>query len=134
MCERTHLCIRVAGPREGQREVLAPVVAKPERECTPVLAQLDPVKGNVGFASAAAGWSFTLQSYARLYVDVYGSAFDPREFARRLWGDVWFHPDTRTFRRKAPQGVADVQRSFVQFVLEPLYKIYSQVWDPENPL
>ena len=90
-------------------------------------AQLDPVKGNVGFASAAAGWSFTLQSYARLYVDVYGSAFDPREFARRLWGDVWFHPDTRTFRRKAPQGVADVQRSFVQFVLEPLYKIYSQV-------
>ena len=90
-------------------------------------AQLDPVKGNVGFASAAAGWSFTLQSYARLYVDVYGSAFDPREFARRLWGDVWFHPDTRTFRRKAPQGVPDVQRSFVQFVLEPLYKIYSQV-------
>lgn len=87
------------------------------------------MKGNVGFASAAAGWSFTLQSYARLYVDVYGSAFDAREFARRLWGDVWFHPDTRTFRRKAPQGVPDVQRSFVQFVLEPLYKIYSQVWE-----
>ena len=80
----------------------------------------------MGFASAAAGWSFTLQSYARLYVDVYGSAFDPREFARRLWGDVWFHADTRTFRRKAPP-VAEPQRSFVQFVLEPLYKIYSQV-------
>ena len=110
------------------------MVAKPKPDCTSVPAQLDPVKGNVGFASAAAGWSFTLQSYARLYVDVYGSSFDPREFARRLWGDVWFHPDTRTFRRKAPQGIADVQRSFVQFVLEPLYKIYSQVWDPEKSL
>ena len=92
-------------------------------------AQLDPVKGNVGFASAAAGWSFTLQSYARLYVDVYSSAFDAREFARRLWGDVWFHADTRTFRRKAPLG-GDAPRSFVQFVLEPLYKIYSQVRGP----
>jgi len=87
-------------------------------------AQLDPIKGNVGFSSAAAGWSFTLQSYARLYADVFGVAFDPRELARRLWGDVYFHADTRTFRKKAPAGGGE--RSFVQFVLEPLYKIYSQ--------
>ncbi|KAK9842583.1 hypothetical protein WJX81_007484 [Elliptochloris bilobata] len=86
---------------------------------------LDPVKGNVGFASAAAGWSFTLQSYARLYADVYGSVFDPRELARRLWGDVFYHADSRTFRKKAPPGGGE--RSFVQFVLEPLYKIYSQI-------
>jgi hypothetical protein len=88
-------------------------------------AQLDPVKGNVAFSSAAAGWSFTLQSYARLYADVFGAALDTREFARRLWGDVYFHPDSRTFRKTAPAGGA--QRSFVQFVLEPVYKIYSQV-------
>ena len=47
------------------------------------------------------------------------------EFARRLWGDVYFHADTRTFRKKAP--AAGGERSFVKFVLEPLYKIYSQV-------
>ncbi len=91
----------------------------------PPRAQLDPVKGNVAFSSAAAGWSFTLQSYARLYKDVFGAALDTREFARRLWGDVYFHPDSRTFRKTAPAGGA--QRSFVQFVLEPVYKIYSQV-------
>ena len=48
-----------------------------------------------------------------------------QEFARRLWGDVWFHPQTRTFRKTAPAGGGE--RSFVQFVMEPLYKIYSQV-------
>ena len=47
------------------------------------------------------------------------------EFARRLWGDIYFHEDTRCFRRQAPRSGAE--RSFVQFVLEPLYKIVSHV-------
>ncbi len=42
-------------------------------------AQVDPVKGNVAFSSATAGWSFTLQSFAQLYADVYGVAIDARE-------------------------------------------------------
>lgn len=48
-----------------------------------------------------------------------------REFAARLWGDIYFHEDTRTFRKK-PSSTG-VQRSFVQFILEPVYKIYSQI-------
>jgi hypothetical protein len=68
---------------------------------------LDPVTGNVAFASAAHGYSFTLRSFAALYRGVCGDA--PRdvvvveEFARRLWGDVWYYPDERVFRRKPPQ-------------------------------
>ncbi len=50
---------------------------------------------------------------------------DAAEFARRLWGDVYYHSDTRTFRKKAPERGGE--RSFVQFILEPLYKIYAQV-------
>lgn len=87
---------------------------------------LDPVRGNVAFSSAISGWSFTLQSFARLYAEVYGAGFDPREFAKRLWGDLYYHPDTRAFR-KAPPRSAGAERSFVQFVLEPLYKMYSTV-------
>jgi len=41
-----------------------------------------------------------------------------------LMGDMYFHEDTRVFRKKPPAGGGE--RSFVQFVLEPLYKIYSQ--------
>lgn len=44
---------------------------------------------------------------------------------RRLWGDVYFNPDTRKFK-KSPAGPGS-SRTFVQFVLEPLYKIFSQV-------
>lgn len=87
--------------------------------------QVDPVRGNVAFTSAQSGWSFTLQSFAKLYADVFGASFDTNEFARRLWGDVYFHPDSRTFKRKPPAGGAE--RTFVAFILEPLYKIYSQV-------
>ncbi len=48
-----------------------------------------------------------------------------RDFAQRLWGDVYFDDSTRGFRRKAPSvGAA---RTFVTFILDPLYKVYSQV-------
>ena len=58
--------------------------------------QVDPVHNNVAFTSAQSGWSFTLQSFAQLYADVFGTAFDTTEFARRLWGDVYFHPDSES--------------------------------------
>lgn len=85
---------------------------------------VDPILGNVCFASATAGWSFTLLSFSKLYVKLHGIAFDAAKFASKLWGDWYFHPDTRTFKKKAPPSG---ERSFVQFILEPLYKLYSQV-------
>lgn len=89
------------------------------------LQLIDPTAGNVCFASATAGWSFTLQSFAKLYVKLHGVPFDATKFASRLWGDMYYHPDSRTFKRKPP--ATGGERSFVQFILEPLYKLYSQV-------
>ncbi|CAL1353374.1 unnamed protein product [Linum trigynum] len=86
---------------------------------------IDPTAGNVCFASATAGWSFTLQSFARLYLKLHGIPFDTNKFAARLWGDKYYHPQSRTFQKVPPEGGGD--RSFVQFILEPLYKLYSQV-------
>ncbi|KAJ3679071.1 hypothetical protein LUZ60_017082 [Juncus effusus] len=86
---------------------------------------VDPALGNVLFASGSAGWSFTLHSFAKLYVKLHGIPFDSDKFAMKLWGDLYFHPDSRTFQKKPPKEGAN--RSFVEFVLEPLYKIYSQV-------
>ncbi|KAJ0988197.1 hypothetical protein J5N97_006553 [Dioscorea zingiberensis] len=86
---------------------------------------IDPAAGNVCFASGSAGWCFTLQSFAKLYVKLHGIPFDADKFAARLWGDLYYHPDSRTFKKKSLPGGGD--RSFVQFILEPLYKIYSQV-------
>jgi 116 kDa U5 small nuclear ribonucleoprotein component len=44
-----------------------------------------------------------------------------------LWGDIYFHKDTRTFKRTPSKGESSPKRSFVEFILEPLYKLYSQV-------
>ena len=50
--------------------------------------------------------------------------------ARRLWGDVYFQPRTRGFKRKPPEGGGP--RTFVQFVLEPLYKLVTlTISEPE---
>lgn len=87
---------------------------------------IDPTAGNLCFASGSAGWCFTLQSFAKLYVKLHGIPFDANKFASRLWGDYYYDPATRAFKKKQAAS-AGAERSFVQFILEPLYKIYSQV-------
>ncbi|KAK3382844.1 P-loop containing nucleoside triphosphate hydrolase protein [Lasiosphaeria ovina] len=86
------------------------------------LKRLSPEKGNVLFASTDMGWCFTLQSFAKMYSDGFGGV-NTEEFARRLWGDVYFNPRKRTFTRKPLEEGA--KRSFVNFILEPIYKLYS---------
>ncbi|KAJ7492233.1 Calreticulin family-domain-containing protein [Mycena latifolia] len=85
--------------------------------------RLSPENGNVAFASTDMNWCFTLRSFAQMYADTYGS-LDVNSFADRLWGDIYFNSD-RKFTRK--QADPESNRTFVQFILEPLYKLYSNV-------
>ncbi|KAF9898863.1 U5 small nuclear ribonucleoprotein component [Lobosporangium transversale] len=86
--------------------------------------RLSPELGNVSFGSSQMGWCFTLKSFAKLYADSYPGV-DADGFAKRLWGDVYFNKETRKFGRNAPDSTT--KRSFVHFILEPLFKIYGQV-------
>lgn len=85
---------------------------------------MSPMLGNVCFASSQYGVCFTLKSFASIYAQTY-SGVNVKEFARRLWGDMYFNSKTRKFSKKPPHGSA--QRSFVEFILEPLYKLFAQV-------
>ena len=86
--------------------------------------RVSPEKGNVCFSCSSMEWCFTLPSFAKLYADSYpNSTLDSTEFSRRLWGDIFFNPKSRKFTRKAVEEGA--KRSFVHFVLEPIYKLYS---------
>lgn len=87
--------------------------------------RLSPELGNVAFASTLMGWCFTLDSFATMYSETFGQGVDPKELAPRLWGNIYYDRDSRKFTRKPVN--ADSQRSFVHFVLEPLYKLYTQV-------
>ncbi|GAA5913590.1 116 kDa U5 small nuclear ribonucleoprotein component [Sporobolomyces salmoneus] len=85
--------------------------------------RVSPEKGNVAFASTQMGWCFTLKSFAKMYSDTYGP-MDLDQFAARLWGNIYYHSETRKFSRTAAPGA---KRGFEHFIMEPLYKLYSQV-------
>jgi 116 kDa U5 small nuclear ribonucleoprotein component len=55
--------------------------------------ELSPAAGNVLFAGAAQGWTFSLESYAKMYCSRWaGYSIDYVDFAKRLWGDLYFDP------------------------------------------
>ena len=91
----------------------------------PAHPPFDPAAGNVAFAATRFGWSFTLASFAALHcgVQAAGAPFEPAALAPRLWGDWYLHPGARALRRQPPPGGGD--RTFVSFVLAPLYKLHS---------
>ncbi|KAI1657647.1 P-loop containing nucleoside triphosphate hydrolase protein [Daldinia decipiens] len=86
--------------------------------------RLSPEKGNVLFACSEMGWCFTLQSFSKMYADGFPGV-NTEEFAKRLWGDIYFNPKKRTFSRKPLPGEERAKRSFIHFVLEPIYKVFS---------
>ena len=52
------------------------------------------------------------------------------EFSKRLWGEAYLDPTTRTFQKRARDctpvdSEQPIQRTFCQFVLNPIYKIYA---------
>ncbi|KAF1959044.1 P-loop containing nucleoside triphosphate hydrolase protein [Byssothecium circinans] len=97
--------------------------------------RVSPEKGNVAFACTSMRWCFTLQSFAKMYAEFYpGPAkapgfgkptknFDVDKFAVRLWGDIFYNPSSRKFSRKGQEEAS--QRSFVHWILEPIYKLYA---------
>ncbi|PVI08086.1 P-loop containing nucleoside triphosphate hydrolase protein [Periconia macrospinosa] len=97
--------------------------------------RVSPEKGNVAFACTSMRWCFTIQSFAQMYADFYPGpakapgfgkpmkSLDVDKFAMRLWGDIFYNPTSRKFSRK-PQEEGS-QRSFVHWILEPIYKLYS---------
>jgi len=84
--------------------------------------RLSPEKGNVAFASSSMGWCFTLPSFAKMYAESYPDV-NARDLSVRLWGDIFFNPKRRSFTRKGTEERS--KRTFVNFVLEPIYKLYS---------
>ncbi|KAL9121166.1 MAG: hypothetical protein Q9187_002281, partial [Circinaria calcarea] len=84
--------------------------------------RLSPEKGNVAFACSSMGWCFTLPSFAKMYAESYPEV-NAKEFGLRLWGDIFFNPRRRSFTRKGVEERS--KRTFVNFVLEPIYKLYS---------
>ena len=57
-------------------------------------------------------------------------SMDVAGFADRLWGDIYFDDEEAKFTRRPTDP--EQSRTFVHFILEPLYKLYSQVLSEET--
>lgn len=90
---------------------------------------LSPARGNVVFSAATEEVCFSLPQFAAAYVAAHGGHLTAPELAKRLWGDAYYHKDTRTFVKKRPSSFA--KRTFVEFVLDPLYKLHTAVVSDE---
>ncbi|KAK8799566.1 hypothetical protein WA158_006115 [Blastocystis sp. Blastoise] len=86
--------------------------------------RLNPLQNNVLFCSATHRWCFSLSSFAAQYQNQFPS-LSTDAFVKRLWGDIYYNPETRKFEKQPPYTRAP--RTFVQFCLEPIYKLYAQV-------
>eukprot|EP01118_Nematostelium_gracile_P006616 TRINITY_DN2127_c0_g1_i2.p1 TRINITY_DN2127_c0_g1~~TRINITY_DN2127_c0_g1_i2.p1 ORF type:complete len:820 (+),score=207.79 TRINITY_DN2127_c0_g1_i2:457-2916(+) len=91
--------------------------------------RISPECGNVCFASPLMGYCFSIDSFASLYSQTYPT-IPKHELSKRLWGDIFFSPKDRKFYRKTSE---ELQRTFVYFILEPLFKIYAQVVGEDQP-
>jgi len=80
---------------------------------------VDPSKGTVGFGSGLHGWAFTLKQFAQMYSSKFG--IEPAKLMKRLWGDQFYNAKDKKWAKQFSQGYV---RGFVQFILDPIYKMF----------
>lgn len=109
-----------------------------------------PEKGNVLFASTQSGWIFSLESFCQavyLCRPIKGSSSSllgretAKEMSLRLWGDVYYDEKEGVFTKNSRlrsnnhgNSAPPLKRSFITLILEPLYKIYTQIVGEDKPI
>jgi len=109
-----------ASPAAGEEE---PPAAEEEAEEEDVFSC---AKGNVAFASAADGWAFRTDTFARIYAARLGCS--RAALTRALWGEYFYSPKTKRIlagRRAAEAAGGRLKPLFVQLALEPLWQLYA---------
>lgn len=106
---------------EDTRAALAQNEAGPEEEMDQ--DTFSPEKGNVVFGSAGDGWAFRLEDFAAMYA--VKLKCKPTALLRGLWGDFSFQPKSGRIMKCSSSSSSVNKPMFVQFVLEPLWRVYS---------
>lgn len=90
-----------------------------------------PTKGNVLFSSALGGYIFSLKSFARAHLKSQNSSNNSindhleSQIAEKIWGNHFYDIDTGFIYSSKGDSNSKRRYSFVQLVMEPIYKIYA---------
>jgi len=84
--------------------------------------QVDPTKGTVGFGAGLHGWAFTLKEFA----EIYSSKFkvEVPKLMKRFWGNNFYNAQEKKWSTSNEAGYV---RGFNQFVLDPIFKVFSSI-------
>jgi len=92
--------------------------------------QVYPDKGTVGFGSGLHGWGFTLSKFADMYATKFGVAKD--RMVKKLWGDNYYDPKSKKWKTTSSgDDGTPLRRAFVQFILDPIYKLFDSIMKDE---
>merc|ERR1712127_6061 len=83
---------------------------------------VDPTKGTVGFGAGLHGWAFTLKEFAEFYSAKF--KIEVPKLMTRFWGDNFYSPTEKKWSKNQGEGY---KRGFVQFVLDPIFKVFSAI-------
>ncbi|KAI3410272.1 Tr-type G domain-containing protein [Psidium guajava] len=91
-----------------------------------------PQKGNVAFVCALDGWGFSINEFAEFYASKLGAS--AAALQKALWGPRYYNNKTKMIAGKKALGGGSnkAKPMFVQFVLEPLWKVYEAALEPDG--
>lgn len=101
-----------------------------------------PQKGNVAFVCALDGWGFCTSMFAEFYAKKIEKMSEklkpdknvkvnPATVNKALWGPRYFIPKTLMFvGKKGVAGMSNPRPLFVEWILEPIWKLYQASLEP----
>eukprot|EP01132_Coremiostelium_polycephalum_P004520 gene4520-5635_t len=90
---------------------------------------LNPCNGMVIFGSVLHDWAFSIESFAKLYCSKFGIMKEA--LIPKLWGDNYYDADKRYWTNEPISSVTGkpLVRSFIQFILDPLFQIITCIFE-----
>merc|ERR1712110_105752 len=92
--------------------------------------QIHPTRGTVGFGSGLHSWAFSLKQFADMYSKKFKT--DVAKLMKKLWGDWYFNAKEKKWKKDSQSGCE--KRAFVQFVLDPIYKVFDAIMNEKDEM
>ncbi|KAJ6648755.1 Eukaryotic translation elongation factor 2, partial [Pseudolycoriella hygida] len=103
-------------------KIVQEIICLTQQNASSELCFIDVLK-NVVFGCVKDGWAFNLHSFSEMYSKS-GSKFDTENMAEKLWDHFYSFTEKKWTKSRRDDSY---KPSFVQFILEPIHKLYEEI-------